>query len=251
MSQDSADSSQRLLPPSEAESETGMLRWIVAAGLVLALIVGAYHAYEWLVSDIAQRRAVAEGSAPDPTPSPAPAAVTTPPPSPAPAPARTQPQPPAPSTAAGDPPMPAVTGGGVNKCVQGGQVTYTSSPCPEGSEPVPLAAAGIDPNGVLGSTGDDAPVAVAAPAVFAAGGDPGQSDARCRYLAAEVERLDFEFKQALPPQVLDHISSRLVVLRAQGEAGHCGPLTKPAAKPAPSAPAKRPARKVVEEKADE
>ena len=61
MNQDSADRSQRPLLPPEPEAESGMLRWVAAAVAVLVLIVGAYHAYEWLVSDVAQRRATAEG----------------------------------------------------------------------------------------------------------------------------------------------------------------------------------------------
>lgn len=241
MNQDSADRSQRPLLPPEPEAEPGMLRWIAAAVAVLVLIVGAYHAYEWLVSDVAQRRATAEGTVIEPVPT-SPMVQAEPPPV-TPTAARTA----SAATPAAEAPVPAVTGGGVNKCVREGHVTYTSGPCPEGSEPTAIAAAGIDPNGVLGSTGDRVPATVAQPLVLATGADPAQLDATCRYLAAEIERLDFEFRQPLPPQVLDHISSRLVVLRAQGETGQCAPAAKPAAKP--TTPAKRPARKVVEEKA--
>ena len=241
MNQDSADRSQRPLLPPEPEAESGMLRWVAAAVAVLVLIVGAYHAYEWLVSDVAQRRATAEGTVVEPV---APSVAQAEPPPAAPTVARAA----SAATPAAEAPVPAVTGGGVNKCVRDGHVTYTSGPCPEGSEPTAIAAAGIDPNGVLGSTGDRVPATVAQALVLATGADPAQLDATCRYLAAEIERLDFEFRQPLPPQVLDHISSRLVVLRAQGEAGQCAPVGKPAAKPA-APTAKRPARKVVEEKA--
>lgn len=243
MTQDRIDHADRPLLPPEADAEPGMLHWIAAAVAVLVLIVGAYHAYEWLVSDVAQRRAVAEGTA---APAPVQPAARAEPPTSPPVPA---PPTPAAVSGGGEAPAPAVTGGGVNKCVLDGHVTYTSGPCPEGSEPTAIAAAGLDPNGVLGSTGDRVPATtVAQPvALAAAGSDPGQQEAACGYLAAEIERLDFEFRQPLPPQVLDHISSRLTSLRGQSQAGQCEPAAKPAAKPAPAA--KRPARKVVEEKA--
>ena len=47
-----------------------------------------------------------------------------------------------------------------------------------------------------------------------------QRDA-CRFLAAEIERLDYEFKQNLPPPVLDHVSTRLGMFRDQYQAGKC------------------------------
>ncbi len=48
-----------------------------------------------------------------------------------------------------------------------------------------------------------------------------QRTATCRFLAAEIERLDYEFKQELPPPVLDHLSSRLAQWRSQYQAGKC------------------------------
>ena len=44
----------------------------------------------------------------------------------------------------------------------------------------------------------------------------------CRFLAAEIERLDYEFGQELPPPVLDHVSTRLGLVRDQYQAGKCG-----------------------------
>ena len=240
----SADDKDRPLAPPEPESEGGMLRWVVAAAAVLTLMVGAYHAYEWLVNDVSQRRAVAEGRAPAPEqpvvsgePAAKPDLAAVPAvsrPAPAPTPAR-------------DPQAPAVVAGGVNKCVRDGHVTYTNEPCPEGSAQ-PAAAAGMDANGVTGSIGDGVPAVVARPVALANGSDPGHVDAVCRHLAAELERLDFEFRQPLPPPVLDHISSRLNTLRAQSQAAECAPVAKPAADK-PDAAGTRPVRKVVEEKA--
>ena len=114
-----------------------------------------------------------------------------------------------------------------------------------------MQAAGADPNGVSGSAGDTVPsVLVARPANLGAG-DPSQQTALCGYLAAEIARLDFEFKQPLPPNVLDHISSQLSGLRAQHGAAKCDPLPKPAAdKPAPVV-RKRAPPKVVEEKRED
>ena len=51
----------------------------------------------------------------------------------------------------------------------------------------------------------------------------------CRFLAAEIERLDYEFGQELPPPVLDHLSTRLGMLRDQYQEGKCdgvAPLRK-------------------------
>ena len=59
-----------LRPPEPAEP--GLWRWLVAAALVLVIIVGAYQAYEWLVNDVARRRAVAVAPAPASTQHPAP-----------------------------------------------------------------------------------------------------------------------------------------------------------------------------------
>ena len=114
-----------------------------------------------------------------------------------------------------------------------------------------MQAAGADPNGVSGSAGDTVPsVLVARPANLGAG-DPSQQTALCGYLAAEIARLDFEFKQPLPPNVLDHISSQLSGLRGQHGAAKCEPLPKPAAdKPAPAV-RKRAPPKVVEEKRED
>lgn len=238
-----ADDNDRPLTPPEPESEGGMLRWVVAAAVVLLLMVGAYHAYEWLVSDVSQRRAVAEGRAPAPEQPVVPGAPAGSGPAPAPAVSETAPAP----TPARAPQAPAVVAGGVNKCVRDGHVTYTNEPCPEGSAP-PSAVSGMDANGVMGSVGNGVPVVVARPVLLANGSDPGHLDAVCRHLAAELERLDFEFRQPLPPPVLDHISSRLNTLRAQSQAAECAPVARPAAAK-PAAAGKRPARKVVEEKA--
>ncbi len=144
---------------------------------------------------------------------------------------------------------PAVTGEAIHKCVVDGQVTYSNHPCPDGAESQPMQAAGEDPNGVVGSTGDTVPVVVARPTSLAVG-DPSHQTAVCGYLLAEITRLDFEFQQPLPPAVLDHISTRLSALRAEHAAAQCGPLPKSADdKKAASGAGQRRATKVVDEKA--
>ena len=233
-----------LRPPEPAEP--GLWRWLVAAALVLVIIVGAYQAYEWLVNDVARRRAVAEAPAPAPTQHPAPDTGA-----PTAEPARRTIRPAQPSAPPNEGTAPAVTGEAIHKCVVDGQVTYTNQACPDGSTGGLMQATGADPNGVSGSAGDTVPsVLVARPANLGAG-DPSQQTALCGYLAAEIARLDFEFKQPLPPNVLDHISSQLSGLRAQHGAAKCEPLPKPAAdKPAPAV-RKRAPPKVVEEKRED
>lgn len=233
-----------LRPPEPAEP--GVWRWLVAAALVLVIIVGAYQAYEWLVNDVARRRAVAEAPAPAPTQHPAPDTGA-----PTAEPARRTIRPAQPSAPPNEGTAPAVTGEAIHKCVVDGQVTYTNQACPDGSTGGLMQATGADPNGVSGSAGDTVPsVLVARPANLGAG-DPSQQTALCGYLAAEIARLDFEFKQPLPPNVLDHISSQLSGLRAQHGAAKCEPLPKPAAdKPAPAV-RKRAPPKVVEEKRED
>ena len=233
-----------LRPPEPAEP--GLWRWLVAAALVLVIIVGAYQAYEWLVNDVARRRAVAEAPAAAPPQHPAPDTGA-----PTAEPARRTIRPAQPSAPPNEGTAPAVTGEAIHKCVVDGQVTYTNQACPDGSTGGLMQATGADPNGVSGSAGDTVPsVLVARPANLGAG-DPSQQTALCGYLAAEIARLDFEFKQPLPPNVLDHISSQLSGLRAQHGAAKCEPLPKPAAdKPAPVV-RKRAPPKVVEEKRED
>ncbi|MDR1968510.1 MAG: hypothetical protein LBQ32_07455 [Burkholderiaceae bacterium] len=122
---------------------------------------------------------------------------------------------PAPPTEAdAEPPAPAVAGGSVNKCLINDQLTYTNSPCPEGSRPV----------------NDDVAATAARPALSDSANRISQQTADCSFLSAEIARLDYEFNQLLPPEVLDHISTRLAILRAQAEAARCvPPPSKPAA----------------------
>ena len=239
MTQDQIDAPERPLLPPKAEKEHGLLRAIVTAVAVLVLLVGAWRAYEWLASDVARRRAVAENGA---APASAPAGATAPQPLPAPT-GRTI-GPPQPGATATDPAPPAVAGG-VNKCVVDGQVTYTNQPCPEGGASAPPTAAGTDANGVTGSTGEAVPRGLARPAVLSSGDDPSQHEADCRFLAAEIARLDYELRQPLPPPVLDGISTQLAGLRAQNRAAKCAPTPKatdaaPAPKRAAPAAANRP-----------
>nr|MBP6666243.1 hypothetical protein [Ottowia sp.] len=156
-----------LRPPEPAEP--GVWRWLVAAALVLVIIVGAYQAYEWLVNDVARRRAVAEAPAAAPPQHPAPDTGA-----PTAEPARRTIRPAQPSAPPNEGTAPAVTGEAIHKCVVDGQVTYTNQACPDGSSGGLMQAAGADPNGASGSAGDTVPsVLVARPANLGAG-DPSQ-----------------------------------------------------------------------------
>ncbi|NZA01973.1 DUF4124 domain-containing protein [Ottowia beijingensis] len=226
---DPHDHPDQPLRPPEPEAEQSLWRWLVAAVLVLVIVVGAYQAYEWLVNDVERRRAVAEAPA---APPPPPAARARQPDAAPPVGRTVQPaQPSAPLEA----PAPAVTGQAIHKCVVDGQVTYSNQPCPDGAASEALQADGEDPNGVVGSTGDSVPVLVARPTSLGVG-DPSHQTAVCGYLLAEITRLDFEFRQPLPPNVLDHISSRLSALRAEHAAAQCAPLPKAAADARPRPP---------------
>jgi hypothetical protein len=49
----------------------------------------------------------------------------------------------------------------------------------------------------------------------------------CGYLAAELERLDYEFKQPLPPPVMDRIATQIEQSRAQTSRYGCAPGNSP------------------------
>lgn len=234
-----ADPMDRPLLPPESDAGVGPLRWVVTGVALVLLVVGAWRAYEWFTADVERRRAMAEGTAPEPQAAPARSVgpETREPPSDAPS----REAAPAAPVHANKPPGPAVTSlEGVNKCVVDGHVTYTNAPCPDGASlPVPEpAVVGADANGVPGLAGD-APAVVARPAVFGAAGDPSQHTAWCNYLTAEIDRLRFEFEQPLPPPVVDHISTRLSGLRAQQAEARCATGAKPGVTTAEVPPADR------------
>ena len=66
--------------------------------------------------------------------------------------------------------------------------------------------------------------------------DPDQHRAVCAYLVAEQERLDHEFKQPLPPPVVDRIATEIAQLHTQTSRADCTPGN---AKDAPHAAADR------------
>lgn len=200
--------------PSPAQAAGALAparRWLVPAIALLVLVLVGWRAYEWFAHDVAQRRAVAEGRAPAPAPAvPADDA------------------PPAPAAAPQEPAAPAVRGDAINRCVRGAEVLFSNQPCPPGFT-LDAGRAGGAP-------------AQAAPATLLAGADtPAEREALCAYVTAEVQRLDFEFQQPLPPPILDDISSRLLVLRSQGERLRC-------VLPQPSTPQGRPGAPVLDEK---
>ncbi|HMN21924.1 MAG TPA: hypothetical protein PKA16_11095 [Ottowia sp.] len=196
-------------------------RVIVPAIAVLILLLAGWRAYDWFVHDVEQRRAVAEGRAPAPSPMPTlpdadPAGTADAPPMVAPT---------------AEPMAPAVRGDAIHRCVRGSEVLFSNQPCPPGF----TADAGVP------ATAPAAATTTAHPLASPGADDPAQHQALCAYLAAEVERLDFEFQQPLPPPVLDDISSRLLTLRGQGERLRC-------VLPKPSEAAGRSTAKVLDEK---
>ncbi len=202
-------------PPPETDGS--MTRWIIAVFALALLILGGYKGYQWWA---AEHSVPVETEAAAPVSEPAAsAAEQNTPDKPADA--------PPPPTGEADLRAPAVAGDNIiNKCVMGGQVTYTNDPCPEGSTTGTVEATAIDPNGVTGFTGDKAPAATErAPA----SDDPSQRAAECDYLAAEIARMDYEFKQPLPPPVLDQIATDLKNAREQGASLKCTGIPKASA----------------------
>lgn len=117
-------------------------------------------------------------------------------------------------------------GKGAHSCFVNGKWMRTEGRCPLGSER-PAAAT---------PARADLPLPAPPPGEV----DSGPRGAWCAYLLAEITRLDFEFKQNLPPPVLDRISTRLHTLRARNADGGC---------PAPPREADlRPPGKVLNEK---
>jgi len=53
--------------------------------------------------------------------------------------------------------------------------------------------------------------------------DPDQLRSVCGYLTAELERLDYEFKQPLPPPVIDRIATQIKQLHTQANRYDCAP----------------------------
>jgi hypothetical protein len=58
-------------------------------------------------------------------------------------------------------------------------------------------------------------------------GDPDQRRSACGYLAAESARLAHDFKQPLPPPVIDRIATETAQLRAQSNHYGCAPGNVP------------------------
>ncbi|MBQ9577982.1 MAG: hypothetical protein IJR28_00460 [Ottowia sp.] len=67
--------------------------------------------------------------------------------------------------------------------------------------------------------------------------DGSDRTSACRFLAAEIERLSYEFGQELPPPVLDHLSTRLGLVRDQYQDGKCASLAPLRAGVSPKRPA--------------
>ena len=207
------------------ESESSITRWIIAVFAVALLLLGGYRGYQWWAEEAARQAAAAVQPADTGVQSvqeaqPADLSLSG---LGSGAGAGGRPDGEAPVTRIGEPVAPAVLGGSVQKCLINGQVTYTNERCPEGTDMLAVQSTAIDPNGVTGSTGERAPVAAIRPALPAEA-SRSQRAAQCRYLTAEIARLDHEFQYPLPPPVLDQISSDLNELRGQGAALQCPDL---------------------------
>ncbi len=245
MTSDTRDDSPHSAPTDALQRPA--LRWVIVVVALLVLALVGYKAVHWFsdqdsAADADEAQTQAEGSASAPSeaatgdqPKLAPVApavvgrTVRPPQAKAPA-ART--------TAQGD---------AINQCVVGGQVTYTNAPCPEGTAVGRADAGVVNAGAAPGLAAGGLP-----PGVFA-GADPSQKDAECRFLTAEITRLDYEFKQPLPPPVLDQISGRLRERRERAASLNCAPAKavdaadKKAAAPKPK-PKPKPKPVVVEEK---
>lgn len=200
------------------EPEGSSLRWIIAVFAIALLGLGGYRGYQWWAADLERQRvevAQGQGQAAAPASASSGSELTSP------GSIHVQPaEPGAAVTRSGEPLPPAVLGGAIQKCVIDGRVTYTNEACPAGAT--------------------EEPASVTAP-LLAAEGRPSQRDATCRFLAAEISRLDYEFQQMLPPPVLDEIASDLKGLREQATYLKC-PIPVNAAVPP------RAATKVIQEK---
>lgn len=179
-----------------APRQTGLVYWLFLTMALLALTLLAAHVYRWFAEDAAQRRAwvqsqgsTAEADADLAAASPGSAHVL-----PALAPVTAS------APVANEPVAPAVQGQTVYKCQQDDRLIYTNIPCPEGSAP---SISSVVPSG--------SSTALA----WSGRNQTSEQAARCGFLRAEVERLEYEFQQALPPPVLDHISTELGLLRQQ------------------------------------
>ena len=92
--------------------------------------------------------------------------------------------------------------------------------------PVEVQATSVD---APGAGPGDAPVAAVNPGAIT---DPDQRRSVCGYLAAEVERLGYEFKQPLPPPVIDRIATEIAQLHQQ--ASGCAAGAAQSSSPAPT-----------------
>lgn len=200
------DPDDRPLLPSDSPG-AGPLRWVITGVAAVLLVVGAWRAYQWLDMDVQRRRALASGAAaPEVHPYAAGSVQNVPPPPDADTGRPVEPPLPATQPAVADAPHPSRVPAGVNRCVIDGQITYTNAPCPPESEPTPPATAAPAATRSLSDADAD---------------NPDARIAICRHLAAEAQRLDFEFQQPLPPSVIDHIATRQGELRAQQESMGC------------------------------
>jgi hypothetical protein len=71
---------------------------------------------------------------------------------------------------------------------------------------------------VAGTTPGNAPAAVLNLGNIS---DPDQRRSVCGYLAAELERLDYEFKQPLPPPVIDRLATQIEQIHALASRYNC------------------------------
>lgn len=173
-------------PPGESEGSS--TRWIIAVFATALLGLGGYRGYHWWVADL-ERQGVAAVEVQENVAAPASASAES-----------------TPATSGkdavrpGEPLPPAVIGARIHKCIVNGHVTYTNEACPAGAT--------------------DEPASVTA-SLLSAGDRPSQREAACRFLAAEISRLNYEFQQMLPPPVLDEIASDLKGRREQAAHLNC------------------------------
>jgi hypothetical protein len=113
-----------------------------------------------------------------------------------------------------------------------------------------VRAAGREPGNVIAAPPARIAPPQSAPAPGAAGGapaaitdlgvinDPDQRRSVCGFVAAELQRLDHEFKQPLPLSVIDRIATEIAQWRSQAERYGCAPKEQPPSG-SPNTPARR------------
>lgn len=206
---------QRPAPARRAGHALG--RWLLMALTLAAVLAVGAQAMRWLLVSGVPRMAAPEAAPPVPAADePVLSALPITPV----APARVTGQTAAGPAPAAAPLAPAIAGApGIHKCLVDGHTTYTNEPCAPGTDAREvLAATAAERAGGAITIAPLPPRGTAARPVDTA----AQDLAQCRFLHAEIARLAYDFEQALPPPVIDHIATQLKQLQERSATAGCG-----------------------------